>query len=264
LELEKLTPNISDPAVRDASLRHIANSLASLGKLEKAMAVLENVISPSEKMPVLMRTAEVQALAGDIVAATETAHSIEALRYRAIVLSTIGIEMARSGNLNQALEILLTAIDARQGIQYSFARDYASSRIALAYGKIAFTNDVFNIEIFNKAITTAKDINDQQLHAKTIWMLAFYRLDSGGALANETKDQAIAATGNIESTTSQAWLLADLSEQRAKSGKAIWAKEIYDISLNIVRSIKSSWGRARVLPKLSQALMALAESPANK
>ncbi len=257
-DLEEQAILTVEPSKHNALLRYIASAWASIGNLDKALSLLENVSNDSDKMPVLMRTAEAQILAGNIAAAKHTAHSIAALRYRAVILSTIGIELARAGFESDAIGTLGDALVAREGIKFPFARDYASSRIALAYGQIAYTDNQSNPEIFNRAISSVDEIVDQQLRAKTYWMLAFYRLDAGDSMAEKTKDDAISATGNIESTTSQAWLLADLAEARAKAGDTSWARELYENSLDITQSITSSWGRARVLAKLSQALMALA------
>ncbi|MBT4890138.1 MAG: hypothetical protein HON65_11365, partial [Rhodospirillales bacterium] len=256
-------------ASRDIALRHIASAQAAIGNLQKAIDLLDSVSNDSEKMSVLMRTAEAQAQAGDTGSAMTTAQSISELRYRAVVLSSIGLEQALSGQITEAMDTLDAATQAKEGIQYPFARDYASSRIAIVYGKISISKtpeynvsddtNSFDPEIFKIATSSVDDIQDQQLRAKTYFVLAFNRLDAGNKLAWETKDRAIAAIGDIESISSQAWLLADLAEGRAKAGNEEWAREFYNLSLDIARNITNSWGRARVLAKLSQALMALAE-----
>ncbi len=253
----------------DTAMRHIASAMASIGDLVGALNLLDQVSNASEKMPVLMQTAEAQALAGDMLAATQTAQSIEALRYRAIILSTIAAELARTGEQSKALEIMDMAIETRQGIQYPFARDYAASRIALAFGAIASAHGSAEAdsEIMNKAMEMIGKIEDQQLRAKSYWMLAFNNFDlerPKDTTLSHIKNSALAATRNIDSMTNQAWLLADLAEERAKLGNHKWAEELYEMSLTIVQTIKNAWGRARVLAKLSQALMAIAEMPASQ
>jgi hypothetical protein len=91
-------------------------------------------------------------------------------------------------------------------------------------------------------------------------MFTFNRLQNGDEDAVVTKDLAISATRNIASASNQAWMLADIAEKWAKTGNREPAKEIYDLSLELSQSIKNAWGRARVLAKLSQALMALVEA----
>ncbi len=78
------------------ALRHIAKAFAKTGQLAQALNILSDVSDDSNRTPVLIAAATKQALAGD-AAALAAANTIEAVRFRAVVLGQIALTKAENG-----------------------------------------------------------------------------------------------------------------------------------------------------------------------
>jgi hypothetical protein len=242
----------------------VADTYADLGYVDHAIRILNTIENVSERTPVVMSVARARALEGDAKAALEIATTIEAMRYRALVLASIAEGQARTDDLPAALKTLEKATGARNTIQLPFARDFATSRIALAYARIASESGQPNPGMFVEATSLSESIEDTKTHAYTVWNITFYKQKSGFGLRADNIARAFAATEQIPSTSGQAWLLAELAEDRATGGHGDWAWNMFDRALSITESIKNSWGRARALGRLAQSLVRLVETGATR
>ncbi len=260
VELEALARAVSDPTRRSAALRYVAEARSARGDLAQALNMLADVTNNAERIPVLMSTAVAQARAGDANAALVTAQLIETMRYRAVVLSSIGIGQAASGRGADAMKILESALDITKKIRLPFARDYALSRIALAYAEIGSSNIIPDAGMYLRASSVADTVKDKRLRAETFWRIAFFKREAGASAPGDAMDRAFAVTEKIKSAPSRAWLLADLAENRASKGHGNLAWQLFDHSVAITREIPNSWGRARALGRLAQTLISLAET----
>jgi len=261
-EAESAANSIADINNRDTALRHVADTNAGIGRIDQAITILNTIESPSERMPVLMSTARAQAQKGDPDAALELASSIEAVRYRALVLASIAEGQAQIGNLQAAQITLENATADMEAIDLPYAKDFATSRIAMAYARIASDMDQPSPAMFDQATSLTDGIKDNKTRAYAAWNISFYNQQSGVGEAAETRAHAYAVTNEIPSPGGQAWLLAELAEKRTTDGHGEWAWEMFDRALGITESIKNAWGRARALSRLSQTLVRLVETKA--
>lgn len=261
-EVETAANKIENTGNRDTSLRHVADTYAAMGHVDHAISILNNIENSAERTPVLMSAARVRALEGNPEAALEMAASIDAVRYRALVLASIAQGQARIGNLQGAIETLENATADADTIELPFARDYATSRIALAYAVIASEAKQPDTDLFLQASALSNKIEDNKTHAYTAWNIAFLKQQSGFGVPENSKALAIMITDQIESPSGQAWLLAELAENRANTKQGDWAWEMFDRALKISKAIKNSWGRARSLSRLAQSLIRLVETGA--
>lgn len=257
---------LDDEARRDSAFRHIARALVLNGDMAMANEVLAQIVKSSERTPVMISTAEAQLQIGDDHAALTTARAIDAARFRSVVLATIARGRAEAGQRVEAFKILETAHSDKETIRFPFARDYATSQIALAYAAIGSTGTPPDAAMFVRAARTAEEIKDNRLRARTAWLITFSRYDSGANGLEKSKQVATHDTGDIKSIATQAWLLAELSENRASAGQDGWAWELFNMSLQKSSAVTNPWGRARALTRLAQSLIHLAEttSPASR
>ena len=237
------------------ALRYVASALAHTGRAADPLAVLGDVTDQNDRMPVLIRTATEQARAGDALAALVTASSIEAERYRAVVLSSIAVEQGLAGAGDAARETLARAAEAAELITMPYARSFAKSRIADAFIKLG---DGFA----DQALAAADAIDDDQLRAEALWRLAAEQGRAGGtAVAAEAQARAETASGAIKSRLSRLWMFGDLAEAHKRRGEdaAAWAS--FERALAVARTIDSPWTRARALARLAATLVALRQNP---
>jgi len=258
--LKTQAQSISSVSRRDSALRHVARAMVMTGDMVNAGNVLALIIQDSERTPVMISTAEAQLRGGETDAALATARAIDAARFRTVVLATIARGRALSGRRTEALNILEAAYADKSIIRFPFARDYAASQIALAYAAIGSTGTPPDAAMFVRAARTVEEIKDDRLRAETAWLITFSRYDSGANGLEQSKQQATADTERIKSVPTQAWLLAELSENRASVGQDAWAWELFDQSLKISSTVTNPWGRARALTRLAQSLIHLAET----
>lgn len=258
--LKDQAQSLTDSSRRDSALRHVARAMVLTGDMVGAGNVLALIVQDSERTPVMISTAEAQLRVGEADAALATAHAIDPVRFRTVVLATIARGRAQSGRRTEAFKILETAYADKSAIRFPFARDYATSQIALAYAAIGATGTPPDAAMFVKASRTADEIKDDRLRAETAWLITFSRYDSGANGLEKSKQQATADTESIKSVPTQAWLLAELSENRASAGQGAWAWELFDQSLKKSSMVTNPWGRARALTRLAQSLIHLAET----
>ena len=256
---EEHIPAISVASDRDAGLRYIAGAYAETGNPAKAMLVLKRATSAGDDFPILIAAATGLAQAGEAGEALVTADSIEAVRYRALVLARIASYQAGAGELDNARAALDKALEAAQKIKFPFARAYAYSRIALAMNDVGISASN-NPELLNRALDAATLIKDDRLRAHILWTIADERRRAqdapGAALALE---QAQAATENIKSPFSRVWMLCDIAEDRAQRKEMDDAWLIFGEAMIEAKSITHPWGRARALSKVAGTMTVLAD-----
>ncbi|HJO74530.1 MAG: peptidoglycan-binding domain-containing protein [Rhodospirillales bacterium] len=244
------------------ALRHIAKAFGETEQLAQALNILSDVRDDSNRTPVLIAAATKQAIAGDAAAALATANTIEAVRFRAVVLGQIALAEARNCDLDAADVTLKLALAAIEKIKLPYARSYAVSRVSLAMAGIGKLPDAGakSAGLFLKAVNAARKIDDNRLRAHTLWTIAAEQIRAGDdAGAKRTKAYANQATGGIKSTLSQVWMFSDIATGHAAEGEEIAAWAAFDHGLNVARSIDNSWGRARAFGRLAATLIELVD-----
>ena len=256
---EKLASSIEDAAERGEGRRNIAAAYAENGEPGKAMEILKSVTTGSEDVPVLIAAATKLAQTGDAEEALVTADSIEAVRYRALVLARIASYQAGAGEPDRARATLDKALDAAIQIKFPFAKAYAFSRIALAFNDVGIStsNDP---GLLDQALETAHLIKDDRLKAHIFWTIADERRhanDASGAV--KALEQATAATADIMSPFSRVWMLCDIAEERARRHDDDAAWTAFAEAFEEAKTITHPWGRARALGKVAGTMTALAD-----
>jgi len=252
------------PGHRDTALRYVADTLANGGYVDDALTLLQDIESSDERMPVLMSAARAEAEDGDPEAALAMAKSIDAVRYRSLILVNIAEGKARMGHVDAALSALQDAANEIHTIDLPFARDFATSRIAIAYARVARAKDPPHEQALEQAQLYAESIADQRLAAYSIWQIAFTRTQGKGEISDEDVAVAMAATNRILSPSGQIWLLAELAEDRAVVGDDAQAWLMFDRALGLSVPINNTWGKSRALSRLALSLVRLVETDINR
>lgn len=250
--------------LKSQSLRHVASALAEMNRPHEALGVIADILSPSDRMPVLVSAAASQARSGDAAAALATAQSIEAVRYRAVVIGQIAQSQAEQGNLSGAGDTLEIASAAIEKIELPYARSYAINRITDAMIKIAGHSfraapETPGAEPFKQAIDMAQRIDDNRLRAHSLWQIVAEQRRSGDDSGyKSTTALARTATDQIISRLSRVWMFSEIAINHAYRGEAKAGWEAFANGLEIARNIDNAWGRSRALAKLSTGLFELA------
>lgn len=261
---EKQARLLSDDKERGQGLRHIATTLARLGRTKEALVIADDATVKSDREPILLAIATAMADRHDIDLAIETALNI-APRYRATILSHILLAQFRSASSSQNHQTAALAESAIELIKLPYARSYAQSRLALTTAKIGVIQnknpksggqpDWFN---FIKAAELASKITDPRLRAYTLWSVGCQQRHAGDEHGAEaTEALADRSTGDIKSQLSRVWMFADLAAQHARQGYPATGWEAFQQGLKISKSIDNAWSRARSLAKLAQTLIEL-------
>ena len=245
---------------RGVALRYVAKAWAENEQHARAMRVLSDVTDDSNRTPVLITTATQQALAGDAAAALATADTIEGVRYRAVVLGRIALVQAEGGDLAAAEITLAMALAAIEKIKLPYARSYAISRVSVSMAGIGrgAAGEAKAAAIFQKAVETAWDIDDNRLRAHTLWTIAAEQVRAGDAAgAIRTQGLADQATGEIKSTLSRVWMFSEIATGHAAEDEQEAAWAAFGNGLVAARAIDNPWGRARAFGKLASTLIEL-------
>ena len=256
---EALVSTIRNASDRDEGLRYIAGAHAETGDPAKAMTVLKRVTSAGDDFPVLIAAATGLAQAGEASEALITADSIEAVRYRALVLARIASYQAGSGELESARAALDKALLAAKEIKFPFAKAYAYSRIALALNDVGISasNDA---DLLGRALEATTLIKDDRLRAHILWTIADERRRAqdapGTALALK---RAQSATDDIKSPFSRVWMLCDIAVDRAGHQEIDAAWTLFGDAMIEAKSITHPWGRARALSKVAGTMTVLTD-----
>jgi peptidoglycan hydrolase-like protein with peptidoglycan-binding domain len=239
-------------AERGPALRQVASAMAEIGEPAKALDVVAKAPGSFDGTAVTMSAATAHADAGDIDSALATAEQIKGNRYLAVVLGRIAVAQARAGKKSEAEDTVAQALGATGDIEMPYAKSYAVGQIALAMVEMAKFVGAGSLE---RAVRTARRIEDDRLRAYTLWTVAAAYEDRGErAKADEIGALAVTATGEIKSALSQVWLLGDVASERAALGQGEFAAAALQRGLQITESIHNSWGRSRALAKLAGAL----------
>jgi hypothetical protein len=248
---------------RDGALRSVAGALADLHLTERALALLDQTAADTGRAPVLMSAAAAQAEAGDAAAALATAETITEVRYRAVVLGRIALSQFAQGDADAARTTLDLARAGVTAIRLPYARSFAMSRVALALTALSDGSDGDAAgRDTAAAIDLADRIDDARLRAQTLWTIAYRRAEADPEAADRARARAEAATAEIRSALSQAWMFADLASDRAEAGDGDGAWTAFDSAMAAARGIDNAWGRARALARTAAALIAVVESGA--
>lgn len=256
---ESLVSRVDGTDDRGEAQRHIAAAYAENGQATQAIEILKSVQTGADAVPVLIAAATTLAQGGEADEALVTADSIEAVRYRALVLARIASYQAGAGNLDRAKETLEKAIVAAKKIRFPFARAYAFSRIALAYNDVGISAGN-HADLFSQAIDTAHLIKDDRLKAHIFWTITDERRGAGDTDA-AAKAQAMAdtTTADIKSPLSRVWMLCDIAEERARNSDMDGAWSVFADALNEAKTITHPWGRARALGKVAGTMTTLSD-----
>ena len=245
---------------RGAALRHVAAALAEMGEPGQALDILKDVGDESDRTSVLVAAATAEADAGNAVGARAIADTIEAARYRAVVLSRIAVAQATTvvgegGGIEEAHRTIDEALAITKKIRFPYARSFAGSHIAMALMEIG---RMAGGDAFQQAIAAAKNIKDDPLRAQTLWTVAAeMRISGDDAGAEDAETLARAATQDIKSRVSRVWMFGDFALNRAAFGEMDAAWDAFHAGLKVAESIHNAWGRARVLGKLASTLTEL-------
>ncbi|MBT6093470.1 MAG: peptidoglycan-binding protein [Rhodospirillaceae bacterium] len=245
------------------ALGYVASALAKMSSPGKAMALLGDITSPSERTSVLVSTAEAQVRAGDAAAALATADSIEKVRFKAAVLGRIAQTQAERGEQGDAELTIQLALAAIEKIKSAYARSFAISRVALAMASLtdtAMRGDADKAPFtYAKAAETAGKIDDSRLRAQTLWAIAAVRKaanDTEGSL--ETEHEAEAATNAIVSRLSRVWMFGEIALSHARHGHQDAAEAAFKRGLEAARTLENAWGRSRAMARLATTLVEVA------
>lgn len=256
---ESLVSSIEGIDDRGEARRHIAAAYAENGQAAKAIEILKSVQTGADAVPVLIAAATTLAQGGEADEALVTADSIEAVRYRALVLARIASYQGGAGNLDRAKETLDKAIVAAKKIRFPFARAYAFSRIALALNDVSISAGNHE-DLFSQALNTAHLIKDDRLKAHIFWTITDERIGAGDT-DSAAKAQAMAdtTTADIKSPLSRVWMLCDIAEERARNSNMDGAWSVFADALDEAKTITHPWGRARALGKVAGTMTILAD-----
>jgi hypothetical protein len=235
--------------------------LAKTGKPEQALELLKDVPDISEHTSILVSAATVLAKAGYAQQAVLTAKKIEAFRYRSIVLSQIAISQAKSGDTTGARETLELALIAAKKTTPPFAQAYAYERICLALIEVRHFGGP---DTFDLTVQTAGLINDNKLHAHTLWAITTERLVNGHhESAAKIAKMAEHATIQIKSPYTRVWLFSEIALEHFLSQRETFAWSNFKRALAIAKNIDSAWGRSRALVRLASILIKLSNGANN-
>jgi len=252
---------------RGVALRHVAAALAETERPDQALGVLNDINASSERTSVLISTATAQAQAGDAAAALAIADSIDAVRYRAVLLGKIALSQAISGHFENAETTLQTAIAAIDKIGLPYARAFALSRIALTMSKVgallpsqaeetSANQTPTGWSRFTKAAELAGGIEDNRLKAHALWSISADQRRSGDLEGGKTTERlADAASAKIKSRLTRVWMFAELATDQARSGDMEMSWRTLRRGLDNSEAIDNSWGQARALAKLAQTMV---------
>ncbi len=261
-EAETLARARDDDPGRGMALRYVASALAEMEQPDQALNVLSDVTEESERMPVLVSTATAQARAGDAAAALATASTIEAVRYRAVVLGRIALAQAEMNEREAAESTLQMAMAAVEQIELPYARSYAISRIALAMAEVgaAPAGGADAAASFERPVEVAGRIDDNRLRAHTLWTIAAEQRRAGdraGGLATEALAEA--ATEEIRSKLSRVWMFSEIAAEHAVASEPNTGWQAFGRGLAVAEAIDNAWGRARAMAKLGTTVIELVD-----
>jgi len=260
------------------ALRFVASAFADMERPDRAIALSKDIPSASERTTVLVSAANALVRAGDAAAALATADTIDAVRFRAVVLGGIALAQAEKGDAEGAEATLQMALAAVEKIKIPFARSYAISRLALAMARLVKltpdgassaaaaeptpgatpSNQGLRPMTYVKASETATRIDDNRLRAQTLWAIADAQRKSGDVVGvAPTEAMAEKATAEIVSKLSRVWMFGDMAVSHARRHARTEAWAAFERALEAAWIIDNAWGRSRAMARLATTLIAL-------
>ena len=252
-----IAQKINDVHDREKAVRYVASAMAEAGNPERALTLIKGAKNGAGDVPVLMAAATGHALSGKTDVALSTADAIEAVRYRALVLSKIAAYQAGAGLSDDATDTLDKAMEAARTIRFPFAKAYAFSRISLSYNDVGISAGD-DKDLLAKSLDVADLVSDDRLRAHIIWAISDERKRAQSKYFDAAHKKAIDATVDIKSTLSRVWMLCDIAETRARKGDLEGAWDLYDKAKTEAVEINHPWGRSRALAKVALTLTGLA------
>lgn len=239
------------------AIRHVASAFADMERPDDALGLLSRITGKSDRTPILVSAATAQAKSGEAQKALGTAADIEAVRYRAVVLSRIALSQARAGDHKGASDTLEKAREVTKTIRFPYARDFALSRIAYTFANLP-EGDNTRKALLDQAEATTLQIKDNRLRSQFLWVIASERRKDGDlAGAEKTSEQAEKQTRSIKSKLTQVWMFADLSVKELQKDNKDEAWAAFYRALETGSTIDNAWGRARALGRLADTLIIL-------
>lgn len=242
VELVMEARNIDAPDERGVAYRRIAMAYLAIGEPDIALAMLDQMVSDSDRNTILIAAASQLAARQRIDQAFELADRVAGERYRALTLIDIAERLAATDEA-AARTALIRAEEISAGIELPFAREYALSRLALAHALVD-NGDAASDRI-------AATISDPVLRAETYWRL---HLEYGLPVL----DKAEAASDNVQGAFNLAWLFADLADRmtgvaRPSEGPTGGAA-LFERAIGLAAEVKTPWARSRLLARLAETL----------
>ncbi len=251
------------------ALRYVASAMADMERPQQALTMLDEITSKSERTSVLVRAATAQARAGDAAAALATADTIEAVRFRAVVLGGIAESQAELGQVEDAHVTLNLALAAIDQIKVPYARSFATNRVALAMVRLVRAESSprstdsqppLSPMTYQQAAETAGRIDDNRLRAQTLWAIAAAQRRAGeNAGAEATEELAEQATEAIISRLSRVWMFCELAETHARRNRPKDGWRAFERGVEAIRIIDNPWGRGRALARLATTLIEIVD-----
>lgn len=233
---------------RDRVFGEVAAVLATMGNVEKAKALLQEIGDKTQRRQALLALAERSVAAGDTDGALKAAGDVSDMRYRVIALTDVAIAQVRLGNSDAARETIERArADAEEIDQrFTYAKAFAASRIAAALAELRG---------FEAAAETASKIDDDGLRAQSLWHLASVQARDGTEGSHHTRNRALEAADGIASALDRSWTLARLALTSAREGEPGLARETFDAAIAVASKIENGFARASALAKLAATLV---------
>lgn len=263
LQLARATvTNKMPPLQKVAGWRQVAGTLADLDRLDDALVLVDEVDQRSDRAAVLIAAAQSAIRAARFDKALELAHSIDAERYRVLVLGEIAVAKARTGDRPGANAVIDEAFADVEAVALPFARSYAVSRLVLALSDMARIKDQPSdvlAQRFVRARDAAEGINDPRLRGQVLFEIAAQQRRAGMTTeeSGTSESRAIAAAKTIPSAISRVWIHGDTATLHARAGESDLAWTAFNRAISEARKIDNSWARARALAKLAQTMIDL-------
>ncbi|MFN3077840.1 MAG: peptidoglycan-binding domain-containing protein [Alphaproteobacteria bacterium] len=235
-------------AEEGSRLAELALGLAEIDKPNEALTMIRALTEAADRDPVLVAVVQSFARRGDPERAWQAARIIDEARYRAVALADLAVLLAPRQPVRTIREILTAAEITRGEITLPYARSFAHSRIALAWGRVG--DGV-------RASSEAAAIRDSALRADSLWQLSHFTTLSPSQ-RRLTRIQAEKASGKIIDPLMRARIQSRMAMDLRQEKNATDAGRMLRRALVSARTAAPSWQRARAL-----ALVVTAMGPGN-
>ncbi|WP_339907281.1 hypothetical protein [Symmachiella dynata] len=157
----QLALKIKDKDLRFSSLRNVASGLSTIGEIEEAVKVSQEIESPWYRSCALRNIASVSAQEGQIDSALKFAHEIENADYKASAFINIASVLLENGDKEQSRKVLGLAFDAAKQSDNAFLQHFRLTENAVAFvesGDIEKAIEVVSLSSALSATTLASAV----------------------------------------------------------------------------------------------------------